>query len=84
MNLNSKRQDSIVTRKLCRDGVTFQGVWYNSPALQNLRDQLPPLAEVTLRFDPIDVRHVYVRDRAREQWIECFLSAGPRDTSPTS
>jgi hypothetical protein len=74
MNLNSKRQDFFVTRKLREDGVTFHGLRYTSPALQKLHNQLRPLAEVTLRYDPSDLTRVYVRDRGREEWIEVFLA----------
>jgi hypothetical protein len=74
MNLNSKHDDIFVARKLRKDGVTFHGLHYNSLALVKLRNQVPPLAEVTLRFDPRDLTHAFVRDHGcgREEWIEVF------------
>jgi hypothetical protein len=73
MNLSSKRQDFFVARKLRKDGVTFQGLRWNSRALQELRDRLPPLPEIRFRFDPRDLTHAFVRDRGCEEWIEVFL-----------
>jgi hypothetical protein len=75
-------QHLVFPREPRRDGITFQGVRYNSLALQNLLNQLEPSAKVKVRFDPLDLTHVYVHDRGREEWIECFLVVAPTSHQP--
>jgi hypothetical protein len=63
----------VFPRKLRRDGITFQGVRYNSLALQKMRNQIGPSPKVKIRFNPLDLTRAYVRHPASEEWIEVFL-----------
>lgn len=71
------KQHLVLPRDPRRDGITFQGLRYNSLALQKLLNQLGSSAKAKVKFDPRDLTHVYVHDRSREKWIECFLVVDP-------
>jgi hypothetical protein len=72
----------VLSRKPGCDGITLHGVRYDSLALQKLLNPLGAPAKVKVRFDPLDLTHVYVYDRGREEWIECFVVGAPTSHQP--
>jgi hypothetical protein len=75
-------QELVFPRKPRRDGITFQGVRYNSLALEKLRNQIGPSSKVKVRFDPHDLTRIYVHDRGCQEWIECFAVNAPTSHQP--
>lgn len=57
-----------ITRTLGQDGIRYSGLYYNSDELAVIRNRISEESRVVCKFDPCDIRWIYVLD--------------PRDDSP--
>lgn len=60
----------VVRRTLQRRGIRYNRLRWNSNAFTALLNRVGPGASVMIRIDPLDLRHAYVLDEDRSEWIE--------------
>lgn len=69
----TKTKHVTIERRLAHDGIEVHGIRYQSPVLQQLREQFG-MASVRVQPDPEDVRHVRIWHPACSAWIEVPLA----------
>lgn len=57
------------TRKIQPAGIQFEGLFYNSDNLAQLRRRLRKNPEVDIKIDPSDISHIYVLDPIAREYI---------------
>ena len=60
----------IVPAQLGREGVRFKNLRWNSNGFSALRNRIGLDRTVTVRIDPLDLRHAYAVDAERRKWVE--------------
>lgn len=56
----------ITKRKLSRDGIRFENVYYSSKALNSLTKN----KKYKIKYDPDDISRVYILDEAKREYVE--------------
>jgi putative transposase len=56
-------------RTIQRSGIDFEALRYQDPALARIRSQLPKGTKVRIKYDPADLRRLYVFDPTARRWL---------------
>ncbi|WP_426434098.1 Mu transposase C-terminal domain-containing protein [Bradyrhizobium genosp. P] len=70
----TKTKHVTIERRLFRNGVVVHGIRYQSPVLQQLREQFGTASVRVQQPDPEDVRQVLVWHPGRSAWIKVPLA----------
>lgn len=57
------------TRKIQPTGIQFEGLFYNSDNLAQLRRRLRENPQVDIKIDPSDISHIYVLDPIAQEYL---------------